>query len=225
MTSVLPDDPTLDEIRLAIAPLLPVHAAFDGWSDKAVHAAAVDLGVDGDIALLAFKSGKTGGAMALIDAWVDSVDAEMGRRLPPLTLEAMKIRQRITALLAMRLEIMAPHKEALRRAMAIMAMPTNTIATTRMGWRAVDRMWRLAGDTASDFNHFTKRATLSAVYASSLVVFINDDTDDFADTRAFLDRRIENVMQFEKIKAQAKARRDYIPSLSRFVGRLRYPPR
>jgi ubiquinone biosynthesis protein COQ9 len=225
MTFALPTDPTLDEVRLAMAPLLPVHAAFDGWNDKAVHAAAADLGVDGDIALLAFKSGKTSGAMALIDAWLDSIDAEMGRALPPATLEAMKIRQRITALVATRLAIMAPHKEALRRAMAIMAMPTNAIGTARMGWRTADRMWRLAGDTASDFNHYTKRMTLSAVYASCLIVFINDDTDDFADTHAFLDRRIENVMQFEKIKAQAKARQEYMPSLSRFVGRLRYPPR
>jgi ubiquinone biosynthesis protein COQ9 len=228
MTLALPNDPTLDEIRLAIAPLLPVHAAFDGWNEKAVHAAAADLGLDGDIAKLAFKFGKTGksgSAMALIDAWVDSVDAEMGERLPTETLDAMKIRQRITALLAARLEIMAPQKEALRRAIAIMAMPTNTIAATRMGWRTADRLWRLAGDTANDFNHYTKRLTLSSVYASCLLVFINDDTDNFVETRAFLDRRIENVMQFEKIKAQAKTRREYIPSLSRFVGRLRYPPR
>jgi ubiquinone biosynthesis protein COQ9 len=222
MKSALPNDPTLDEIRLAIAPLLPAHAAFDGWNDKAVLAAAADIGVDGDIALLVFKSG---GAMALIDAWVDSVDAEMGQRLSPVTVEAMKIRQRITALVATRLAIMEPHKEALRRAMAVMAIPTNTIAATRMGWRTADRIWRLAGDTASDFNHYTKRMTLSAVYASCLAVFINDDTDDFTETRAFLGRRIENVMQFEKIKAQAKARQEYIPSLSRFVGRLRYPPR
>ena len=86
-------------------------------------------------------------------------------------------------------------------------------------------MWRLAGDTATDFNHYTKRMTLSAVYASTLAVFVNDESDHFADTRAFLDRRIENVMQFEKAKAQAKKRREYMPSLSRFIGRLRYPPR
>ncbi len=217
----LPADPTLDEIREAIAPRLAAHAAFDGWNDTAVEAAAFEVGIDADLAKLALK----GGPMALIEAWIGSVDAEMARRLPPEKLAAMKIRERITALVATRLEIAAPDREGQRRALAIMAMPQNVAAAARIGWRSADRMWRLAGDTATDFNHYTKRMTLSAVYASTLAVFVNDESDGFAETRAFLDRRIENVMQFEKAKAQAKKRREYMPSLSRFIGRLRYPPR
>ena len=218
---LLPADPTLDEIREALAPRLAAHAAFDGWSDVAVEAAAFELDVDPDIAKLAFK----GGALTLINAWIASVDAEMARRLPPEMLNAMKIRARITALVATRLDIMAPDREGLRRAQAIMAAPQNVFRSSRIGWRSADRMWRMAGDTATDFNHYTKRMTLSAVYLSTLTVLVNDDSEDLADTRAFLDRRIDNVMQFEKVKAQAKSRQDMIPSLSRFVGRLRYPPR
>jgi ubiquinone biosynthesis protein COQ9 len=214
-------DLTLDEIREALAPRLAANAAFDGWNDKAVEAAAFEKGIDPDIAKLAFK----GGPMALIDAWIGAVDAEMARRLPPEKLNVMKIRDRITALVATRLEIAAPDKEGQRRALAIMAMPQNIPAATRIGWRSADRMWRLAGDSATDFNHYTKRMTLSAVYASTLAVFVNDESEDFANTRAFLDRRIDNVMQFEKVKAQAKGRGDMVPSLSRFIGRLRYPPR
>lgn len=217
----LPADPTLDEIRDALAPRLAAHAAFDGWNDKAIASAASELRIDADLASLALK----GGPMALIDAWIGAVDAEMAGRLPPDKLGAMKIRERITALVAARLDIMAPDREGLRRAQAIMAMPQNLASATRIGWRSADRMWRLAGDTATDFNHYTKRATLSAVYLSTLVVFVNDDSDDFVNTRAFLDRRIDNVMQFEKVKAQAKARSENMPSLSRFLGRLRYPPR
>lgn len=217
----LPADPTLDEIREAVAPRLASHAAFDGWNDKAVESAAMEVGVDADLAKLSLK----GGAMALIEAWIGSVDAEMARRLPAEKLDAMKIRERITSLVATRLEIAAPDREGQRRALAIMAMPQNVAAAARIGWRSADRMWRLAGDTATDFNHYTKRMTLSAVYASTLAVFVNDESDGFAETRAFLDRRIENVMQFEKAKAQAKKRREYVPSLSRFIGRLRYPPR
>jgi len=220
-TAKLQDDPTLDEIRLALAPAIGRNAAFDGWSDAAVKSAADEIGVDPDVAALAVK----GGAMTLIDAWIESIDLELAERLPPEKLNAMKIRQRITALLATRMEIMASDREALRRAMAIMAMPQNLAKATKIGWRSADRMWRLAGDTASDFNHYTKRMTLSAVYGSLLVVFVNDDSEDFADSRAFLDRRIDNVMQFEKVKAQAKARREYVPSFSRFIGRLRYPPK
>jgi ubiquinone biosynthesis protein COQ9 len=215
------NDSTLDEIRAGLAPALASHAAFDGWNDKAVIAAAQDMGVDPDIAKLAFK----GGAMTLIDHWIASVDAETERRLPPEQLAAMKIRERITTLVDTRLQIAAPVREAQRRALAIMAMPQNVLATARIGWRSADAMWRLAGDTATDFNHYTKRLTLSGIYASTLAVFVNDDSEDFADTRAFLARRIENVMQFEKAKAKAKERQEYIPSFSRFVGRLRYPPR
>ena len=220
-TQPLPTDPTLDEIREALAPRLAAHAAFDGWNDVAVESACAEIRLDPDLGKLALK----GGAMVLIDAWIASVDAEMARRLPPEKLNTMKIRDKITALVATRLEIAAPDREGQRRALAIMAMPQNIAATARIGWRSADRMWRLAGDTATDFNHYTKRMTLSAVYASTLSVFVNDESEDFADTRAFLDRRIDNVMQFEKVKAQAKSRQDMLPSLSRFIGRLRYPPR
>jgi ubiquinone biosynthesis protein COQ9 len=219
--SPLPADPTLDEVRAALAPIIARNAGFDGWSDAAVHTAADEAGVDRDVAKLAFKDN----AIDMIDAWIDSIDMELAHRLPAEKLAAMKIRDRITALLATRLEIMAPDRESLRRAMAIMAMPQNLVRSAKIGWRSADRMWRLAGDTASDFNHYTKRMTLSAVYASTLSVFVNDDSDNFADSRAFLDRRIDNVMQFEKVKFQAKQRQEYVPSLSRFIGRLRYPAR
>ncbi len=219
--NALPADPTLDEIRVALAPIIGRHAGFDGWSEAAVYAAADEMGVDRDVALLAFK----GKAIDMIDAWVEAVDLELASRLPADKLNAMKIRDRITALLATRLEIMAPDRESLRRALAIMAMPTNLARAAKMGWRSADRMWRLAGDSATDLNHYTKRMTLSAVYGSTLTVFVNDDSENFADTRAFLDRRIDNVMQIEKVKYQAKQRKEFEPSLSRFIGRLRYPAR
>jgi ubiquinone biosynthesis protein COQ9 len=215
--NALPADPTLDEIRVALAPIIGRHAGFDGWSEAAVHAAADEMGVDCDVALLAFK----GKAIDIIDAWVEAVDLELASRLPVEKLNAMKIRDRITALLATRLEIMAPDRESLRRALAIMAMPTNLARAAKMGWRSADRMWRLAGDSATDLNHYTKRMTLSAVYGSTLTVFVNDDSENFADTRAFLDRRIDNVMQIEKVKYLAKQRKEFAPSLSRFIGRLR----
>ena len=215
----LPADPTLDEIRAHLAPLLPANAAFDGWTPVAVDLAAEQAGIDKDIARLAFKDG----AVQMIDAWFRSVDHAMAARLPVEQLAAMKIRARITELVWARVEIVAPDREALRRALATLAMPQNAIRAAQMGWRAVDLMWRLAGDTATDFNHYTKRATLGGVYASTVLALLDDETVDLSDTRAFLERRIENVMQFEKLKADWKARGDHRPSLSRFIGRLRYP--
>lgn len=215
----LPDDPTLDEIRDALIEDVAANAAFDGWGAQAVAVAAQMRGVDPDLARLAFP----GGAVGMIDSWFAHVDAEMARRLPPETLAAMKIRERITALVTTRIAIVTPAKEALRRAVAILAMPQNLPRAARLGWRATDAMWRLAGDTATDFNHYTKRMTLSAVYASTIAVFLDDESEDHEATRAFLGRRIDNVMQFEKVKAQARARAEYRPSLARFISRLRYP--
>lgn len=217
--TALPEDPTLDEIRAALAPLLPAQAAFDGWTPQAVALAAAQAGVDPDVARLAFKDG----AVAMIDAWFHSIDHRMAAAFTAEQLAAMKIRQRITALVWARIEAVASDREALRRALAILAMPQNAGKAAKLGWRAADLMWRLAGDSATDFNHYTKRMTLGAVYGSTILALLDDETPDFADTRAFLDRRIENVMQFEKMKAGFKARAEHRPSLSRFIGRLRYP--
>lgn len=218
MPATLPKDPTLDEVRAYLAPRLAEQAAFDGWNEKAVAAAAEQAGVDADLARLAFNDG----AVDMIDAWFQSVDDAMEARLPPATLEKMKIRERITALVAARLEVTAADREGVRRALAILAAPPNLRKAAKLGWRAADRMWRLAGDTATDYNHYTKRTLLSAVYASTLSVFLDDESENFADTRAFLDRRIENVMQFEKVKAKLTSGGGERFSMARFVGRLRY---
>ncbi|MEZ0496053.1 COQ9 family protein [Sphingomonas sp. IW22] len=215
----LPPDPTIDEMRDALAPLVASNAAFDGWNGHAVDAAADRLGLDRDVARLAFP----GGAADMIDAWFAHVDRAMLDRLPPETLAAMKIRQRIAALVEARLDLLAPDREALRRALAILAMPQNVARAARLGWRAADVMWRAAGDTATDYNHYSKRTLLTGIYAATVTVFLDDESEGQGDTRAFLSRRIDNVMQFEKAKAKWTGKSHRL-SLSRFVGRLRYPP-
>lgn len=211
---------TLDELRPRIARILPHHAGFDGWGDKAVDRAAAELGVDAAVARLCFE----GDRVAMIDAWFQSIDEDMLKTLPPKTLAAMKIRERITALVQSRLDLAQPHREALRRALAILAFPGNAPRGVQLGWRAADAMWRAAGDTATDYNHYTKRAILGSVYAATLAVFLNDESDGLAETRAFLARRIEGVMQFEKTKAKIAGMTPPF-SVARFIGRLRYPAR
>jgi len=214
-----PLDMTLDELRAALAELLPAEAAFDGWSDTALAAAARTLGVPADRARLAFPEG----AVQMIDAWFATIDDAMARTLPSERLASMRMRERISALVLARLEAIAPHREALRRAQAILAMPRNAATAARLAWRAADAMWRLAGDTATGFAHYSKRLTLAGVYGSTLLVFVDDESEDYADTRAFLDRRIENVMRFEAFKARLKPDPDRHFSVARFLGRLRYP--
>lgn len=192
---------------------------FDGWSRRAVDSAAAQLGIDQAQARLAFPKGKA----AMVDAFIAGVDREMEQRLPPKKLAAMKIRERIRVLVWTRLEIMRGSKEAVRSALAILAMPQNAALGLRIAWRSADLMWRLAGDTSRDFNHYTKRMTLGIVYGSTLIAWLDDNSDDWADTSAFLDRRIGDVMRFEKWKAQWRGQEHF--SVSRFLGRLRYPPR
>ncbi|MGB3710300.1 MAG: COQ9 family protein [Erythrobacter sp.] len=217
---------TLDELRIALAPEIAASAMFDGWNETALVAAAEMAGADPDIAKLAFPTRRgTSRAMDMIDAWVESVDLAMAEDRPKERLAPLKIRERIRTLVAYRLETVEPIDEAVRRAMAIMAMPQNAPRSLRMGWRSADVMWRLAGDTATDYNHYTKRAILAGIYSATLAVFVNDDSEGKARTYEFLDRRIDGVMRFEKAKAQFTNRDLELPSLTRFLGRLRYPSR
>ena len=212
------DDLTLDEIRLKLAPAIADAAIFDGWNDQALMSAADQAGVDQDVARIAF----TGGAMDMIAAWIASIDQRMAQELPPERLATMPIRERIRSLVQFRLDAVKGQEEALRRAVAIQAMPQNVVRAVKFGWNSADVMWRLAGDKATDYNYYTKRTILAGIYGATLAVFIEDESPDKAETRAFLDRRIEGVMNFEKIKAQLLKPRDSF-SVTRFLGRLRYP--
>lgn len=220
LTPPLPADPTLDEMRLALAPVIPAHAAFDGWGEAALEQAALSLGLVPAQARLAFPDG----AVGMIDAWYGWIDAEMARRLPPAAIAAMRFRDRIRAMILARLDIALPDREAARRAIAVLASPQNVATGIRLGWRAADAMWRLAGDTATDLNHYTKRLTLSAIYAASVLVWLDDESEEQADTRAFVDRRIDGVMRFEKLKAGLRIDPERRFNVARFLGRLRYPP-
>jgi ubiquinone biosynthesis protein COQ9 len=204
--------------RLALA--VGENAVFDGWTRKAVESAAAQLGLDPVQAQLAFPKGQA----AMVDCYIQEVDRALEAAFTSERLARMKIREKIRALVWQRLEIMGPAREAVRKGLAILAMPQNAPLGLGIGWRTADLMWRIAGDTSTDFNHYTKRMTLGAVYGSTLMVWLDDRSDGWSETAAFLDRRIDDVMRFEKFKAQWRGSSEHL-SLSRFLGRLRYPPR
>ena len=210
---------SLDDLRLRLAASIAESVAFDGWSVEAVRNAARDAGIDEDVALYAFN----GGQMQMIQAWVATVDKAMAEALPAEKLAGMKVRERIGALVRFRLDQVRGREEAVRSALAIMAMPHNMARGLRIGWRSADVMWRLAGDVATDLNHYSKRAILAGIYAATLAAFIDDDSEDKAETQAFLDRRIDGVMRFEKAKARLVTPRNERFSMARLLGRLRYP--
>ena len=217
MTNTTP----LERLRRKLALAVGENAVFDGWTQAAVDSAARQLGVDPVQARLAMPKSQTG----MIDTYIRQVDRELEASLTAQQLAAMKIREKIRELVWRRLEIMGPAREAVRRALAILVMPQNLPLALRISWRTADLLWRIAGDTSTDFNHYTKRMTLGAVYGSTLLAWLDDQSEGWADTAAFLDRRIDDVMKFEKLKAEWRGSSDQRLSLSRFLGRLRYPPR
>jgi ubiquinone biosynthesis protein COQ9 len=219
--SGMADPSPLEQLRRKLALAVGENAIFDGWTRRAVDSAAQQLGIDAVQARLAMP--KTQAAM--IDLYIQEVDRGLEAWFTPKRLGALKIREKIRALIWRRLEIMGPAREAVRRGLAILAMPQNLPLALRISWRTADLMWRIAGDTSTDFNHYTKRITLGAVYGSTLLVWLDDQSEGWTETAAFLDRRIDDVMKIEKVKAQWRGSSDQRLSLSRFLGRLRYPPR
>ena len=216
MESVSP----LEQLRRRLALAVGENAVFDGWTRQAVDSAAGQLGIDPVQARLAMPKTQAG----MIDTYIQEVDRALEAYFTTERLAGLKIREKIRGLVWRRLEIMGPAREAVRRALAILAMPQNLPLALRISWHSADLMWRIAGDTSTDFNHYTKRMTLGAVYGSTLLVWLDDQSAGWTDTAAFLDRRIDDVMKFEKFKAEWRGSSEHL-SLSRFLGRLRYPPR
>lgn len=202
-------DETLDELRPRLVAAMIPHVAFDGWTQAAVRAGAAEAGIDPDVAAIAFR----GGSAEMAQAYTALADARMLAAAGDLS--ALKIRERIRRLVATRLEQAAEERETVRRTLAVLALHPALAARTL--WRTADAMWHAAGDTATDYNHYTKRAILGAVYSATLLVWL-DDADGWP---AFLERRIDGIMRFEKAKARLTGL--HLPSPARFLGRLRYP--
>ena len=189
---------------------------FDGWTALARDAAAYAQGVDRDIAAMALPD-----SAAMVDAYIAHADTLMVAAMGDVS--GLKVRDRIRLALRSRLEAASADREAVRRALAVLAQPQHAGLAARSLWRTADTMWRAAGDTATDFNHYSKRAILGAVYSASLLYWLDDDSDDHEATWAFIDRRIDSIMKFEKTKASAKKAMAWVPNPARFLGRLRYP--
>ncbi|MCH7555772.1 MAG: COQ9 family protein [Proteobacteria bacterium] len=173
---------------------------FEGWTSLAMRAAAVEVGVDWPTAKRIFPGG-VGDMLAL---WGARNDARMIAALADIDLDALRIRERIAACVRVRLEALEPHREAVRAALCRAGLPHNAPAAARALWRTVDAMWRAAGDTATDFNYYSKRGLLSGVYGATLLFWLEDDSENRADSWAFLDRRIADVMRVPRAMGRLK---------------------
>jgi ubiquinone biosynthesis protein COQ9 len=189
-------------LKLAVLMAALNDAPFDGFTDTVLKRAGKTAGADEIAMARLFPRGP----LSLVEAFSDWADSEMSLLLEQADLKSMKIRERISTAVLARLEVLSPHKEAARRAGAWLTLPPHAPTGMTLLYRTVDAMWRAAGDTSTDFNFYSKRAILAGVYSATLVRWFNDDSEDEAPTHSFLAKRIEDVMRFEKFKADVKKR-------------------
>jgi ubiquinone biosynthesis protein COQ9 len=206
-----------DADRLALLEATLSHAAFDGWSQKAFDAGAKDIGVPGDRALNAFP----GGLAELLAFYHEVEDREMLEAMARANVSDMRVRDRVAFAVKVRLQRNMRHREAIKSACSFLAMPHNAALALRLLYRTVDAMWYGAGDNATDFNFYTKRALLAGVYSSTVLYWLNDRSAGATDTWAFLDRRIDEVMQVPKVLGKVSAIASRFPNPFRVAQRMR----
>jgi ubiquinone biosynthesis protein COQ9 len=206
--------PLVDTDRETILAAMLDHVAFDGWTLRAVRRALSDLGRDSADAPILFPDG----AAEMIELWSAMTDRAMLTGATAADLAAYRTPGRVRAIITIRFELVRPHKEALRRALAILALPRHARLAAKLTARTVDQIWFAAGDRSADFAWYTKRALLAGVYSSTLLFWLRDISEDDQDTIAFLDRRLNNVAQIGKLRKRIEGFAPRLPR--RLAGRV-----
>jgi ubiquinone biosynthesis protein COQ9 len=204
----------LSEARERLLDAALPNVPFDGWSAATLKAAIAESGVNENLARLAFPRG----VLDLTLAYHRRGDAAMVTRLSATDLTALRYSQRVAAGVRFRLET-SPDKEVVRKGVTFFALPAYAAEGASAIWQTADLIWNALGDTSDDINWYSKRAILSAVYSSTLLYWLGDQSEDHQATWEFLDRRIENVMQFEKLKGSLR-KNSMVQGLMRGPGRV-----
>lgn len=213
----------LAETRKTLVAAALAHVPFDGWSDAAFDAALADSGLNEALARLSCPRG----ALDLALTYHRLGDAAMVARAAKADLQSLRYTERVTALVRFRLEA-ENDREIVRRGVTFFAMPTHGVDGAAAIWQTCNLIWSTLGDNSDDLNWYSKRAILSAVYSSTLLFWLGDESDNRRETWSFLDRRMANVMQFEKLKSSIKDN-TFAQSLMRgpgkFLDRIKAPDR
>lgn len=207
-----------DDMRLKLLQAALIHVPFEGWTDKALRLAVSDCELEEGSEALFFP----GGAIEMISFWGNQCDQVAREAIAQMDITTMKIRDRIRVSVIARFEAIGPHEEAARRAIAKLALPSSGAAGAKALWQSADMIWRAIGDTSTDGNFYSKRAVLSAVLSSSLLAWLGDSRTNKEEAHAFLGRRIDNVMQFERVKAKARGLTTHLPDPVKAVSKLRF---
>lgn len=191
-----------DRILLATLP----HVAFEGWSDRALSAGLADAGLLPEQGLLAF----VGGPLQMIEHWTRYGNRRMLEAVQRLDVVAMRMQERIAAAVRLRVEVNALYREAVRRTISFLALPPNAPLAAKSMYATVDAIWYACNDASTDLSFYTKRATLAAVYGTAVLYWLDDPSEQFMDTWAFLDRRIDDVLRISKLRARVGGTLDHV---------------
>ena len=199
-----------DDLKAVVLEAALKRAADEGFTEAMLSAAGKDASAGSEMLAHLFPQGPA----SVVEFFSEHSDAQVESALAEKNLSEMKVRERISTAVLARIDAIRPHKEAARRAAAFLLMPAHAPLGMKLLYQTVDAMWRAAGDTSTDFSFYTKRAILAGVYSSTLMRWFNDASEDESATHEFLAARIENVMQFEKFKAEMRARTKDMPSFA-----------
>ncbi len=202
------DSPERNRLRERVLAAALSHVPFDGWTLAALASGAVDAGLAPEMALSAFPRG----AIEAVEFWCASADRRMMEALDARDLDRLKTRERVALGVRLRLEAVTRHREALRRALGLLALPLHAGAAAASLWRTVDAIWYAAGDRATDFNFYTKRALLAGVYGATLLYWLEDRSEGSTETWAFLDRRIAEAMRVPQALAALGQKLSALPN-------------
>jgi len=205
--------PLAKDQRAALIEAILPNVPFDGWSRPALRAAAREVGMPVEEALALFPNG----AAELVACFSRWADLRMLDRLEITDLEPLRVPERIALAVTTRLEILAPSREAVRRALSVLALPQHAPLGLRLLYGTVDGIWYAAGDRTTDFSFYTKRGTLAAVYSATTLYWLDDSSPDFGDTRAFLDRRLAGVASIGKARQRLEVALERLPNPLRLL--------
>lgn len=213
--------PALEAQRQALVLAALEHVPFDGWSDKALAHAAADIGLDPSAPARLFPHGVS----SAVECFTALADSLMVQDLAATNLTDLGVRERIVTGIRLRLERWTPHKESIRRALAVYALPQNITSGAHATWTTVDLLWKAIGDRSADFNWYSKRASLTAVYSAVLLYWLDDQSDDHQETWAFIERQVDTVVKVIKFRQQAgktlTSTLDRLPNPFRMIPRRR----
>lgn len=191
-----------DDERSALLDAILAEVPFDGWTRRSFTLAAKSLGLaEGDVGRLF-----PGGAVEMIAFWNERADRATAAAMAALDPGPKRVRDIVATATRMRIEGQAGHREAVRRALSVLALPGHAATAARLLYRTVDEIWHLAGDTATDWNFYSKRGLLAGVYASTLMFWLDDQSEGSAESWAFLERRLADTGKIPKALQKIKAR-------------------